>query len=101
MPAIDHEYTVQGLKFHTSAEKVTKDWYTWQIELAGPKETLDSVHEVEYILHPTFPDRIRRLTNRKENFRLQSEGWGEFDIVVNVYFKDDDEKTAIVPLKLG
>ena len=100
MPFV-HEYTKEGLKFRTQAEKVKKGWYHWQIELIGPPSSLEEIDEVEYILHPTFPDRIQRRKNAEKHFRLESEGWGEFNITVNVYFKNGDEKTVIVPLRLS
>lgn len=101
MATIDYEFSRQNLTFRTRAEKVENDWYKWQIELAGPESTLGEIREVEYILHPTFPDRIRHSTNAEDHFRLESAGWGEFDITVNVYFNNGDLKTAIVPLKLS
>lgn len=100
MATIDHDYTREGLNFRTRAEEVENDWYKWQIELAGPAPVLSEIREVEYILHPTFPDRIRHEKNAQNHFRLESAGWGEFDITVNVYFHNGDERTAIVPLKL-
>lgn len=101
MATVDYEYTRQGLIFRTRAEKVEKDWYKWQIELAGPMSALSEIGVVEYILHPTFPNRIRKTKNAEDHFRLESAGWGEFDITVNVYFINGDEKTVKVPLKLS
>lgn len=101
MATVDYEYAREGLTFRTRAEKVEKDWYKWQIEVAGPPSALKEIGQVEYILHPTFPNRIRQEKNAEDHFRLESAGWGEFDITVNVYFNDGDEKTVIVPLKLS
>ncbi len=62
---------------------------------------LEQIDEVEYILHPTFPNRIQRKRNPEDRFRLESARWGEFAIIVNVYFKNSDERTAIVPLRFS
>lgn len=97
--AAEHTYKEGGLVFRTRAEAVDKDWHEWSVEVDGGEIPLDRVAEVEYILHSTFPNRIQRMTSPDSHFRLDSEGWGEFDIAVNVYFKDGDEKTVLVPLK--
>jgi len=96
---IEHLQKLGELAFRTKATPVGKDWYEWSVELDPASAPLDRIEEVEYILHPTFPNRIRRMTSADRNFRLESEGWGEFDIAVNVYYKDGDEKTVVVPLK--
>lgn len=97
----EHRYERSGLVFLTRAQRVKKDWYEWSIELEKAPVALTKIRQVEYILHPTFADRIRRLKSADNKFRLESEGWGEFDIVVNVYYKNDEEQIAVVPLKLG
>jgi transcription initiation factor IIF auxiliary subunit len=99
--AAEYRYNRAGLVFRTKAEKVEKHWYEWSVEVQDGEIPLSRVTEVEYILHPTFPNRIRRSTSRNRNFRLESEGWGEFDIAVNVYFNDGGEKAVIVPLKFS
>jgi transcription initiation factor IIF auxiliary subunit len=101
MAIADYKYERQGLTFRTQAKEVEKDWFEWQIEVAGPVAALKDITQVEYILHPTFPDRIRLIKNADSNFRLESAGWGEFDITVNVSFNNGDERTLIVPLKLA
>lgn len=88
-----------SLAFRTKATSVGKDWYEWSVEIDESSIALPNIDEVEYVLHPTFPNRIRRETSARDNFRLESEGWGEFDIAATVYFKDGDEKTVVVPLK--
>ncbi len=85
--------------FVTEAEPTGKDWYHWKIALQS-KDSQKTVEAVEYILHPTFPDRIQNRTSPKDGFALESSGWGEFDIIANVRFTDGDEQTSIVPLQL-
>lgn len=97
---ISHQLNRSGIQFKTTAEKVGPEWFEWKVQLDESPEKLEKIKEVEYILHPLFPNRIRRVKKRDEQFAIKSGGWGEFDIIVNVYFQDGDEKTVIVPLKL-
>jgi len=97
---VEYKYKRGDLVFATKATKVEKDWYEWTVELEKAPVVLDRIKEVEYILHPTFKDRIRRVRTPGEGFKIDSEGWGEFDIAVNIYFRDGDEQTVVVPLKL-
>jgi transcription initiation factor IIF auxiliary subunit len=51
-------------------------------------EELDGVDFVEWQLHPTFSNPIRRVANRSTNFRLDTGGWGVFMIHASVQRKD-------------
>ena len=92
-------YDRGAVTFETEAQKTGDEWYEWKVAVRQ-NDTKRGVRAVEYILHPTFPDRIQTRTSSDDGFALESAGWGEFDIVANVYFDDGDEQTAIVPLKL-
>lgn len=100
MPMIANEFKIDQFTFQTEATPTDKDWYEWKVRLAGPAAQLKEVEAVEYILHPTFPDRIRRMRNRNKQFELVEVGWGDFDIHVNVYLKNGDEVSGVVPLEL-
>ncbi len=90
-------------RFKTTATPRGHDWWSWSVRVDEPADKLSLIEHVEYILHPTFPDRIRVERNAANGFLLESAGWGEFDIVANVTFKDraSDDETVIVPLKLS
>ncbi len=60
------------------------DWWKWSVWLDGPKRELDRIDHVVYTLHPTFREPVRRITDRKTNFRLDSAGWGAFDIYLEL-----------------
>jgi hypothetical protein len=64
--------------------------YSWKVWLEAEEETLDRIDYVVYKLHPTFPRPEIRLTNRAENFALTAEGWGEFEIKIEVHYKDGE-----------
>jgi transcription initiation factor IIF auxiliary subunit len=63
---------------------VDQDWWRWSVELDGSADELDQVQYVIYELHPTFPQPVRRVTDRSKRFRLEAEGWGEFTIHARV-----------------
>jgi transcription initiation factor IIF auxiliary subunit len=54
---------------------------------------LNEVEFVEYILHPTFPDPIRRVSDRNGGFPVKSEGWGQFDLKAFAMMKDGSKKS--------
>ncbi len=64
------------------------DWWTWAVWVEGSAEALDKIAYVEWTLHPTFSDPIRKVRNRAEKFRLVTGGWGEFQIRARVEMKD-------------
>lgn len=65
-----------------------RDWWQWAVWLDGSADELNKISHVVYTLHPTFPTPVRSIDNRKENFRLDSAGWGEFEIYLDVVYKD-------------
>ncbi|HEV8371513.1 MAG TPA: pYEATS domain-containing protein [Pyrinomonadaceae bacterium] len=64
------------------------DWWKWAVWLEGDEEALDQVEWVEWTLHPTFPNPVRKCHNRAEKFKLESAGWGVFPIRARVWTKD-------------
>jgi len=65
-------------------------WWDWAVWLEGPLNELDEVEYVEYILHPTFPNPVKKISNRATNFRLNARGWGEFNIQVRVHLENEE-----------
>ena len=64
------------------------DWWEWAVWLEGNDADLDNVEEVEWQLHPTFPNPIRRSSDRASRFKLETAGWGVFLILATVTMKD-------------
>lgn len=64
------------------------DHWKWSAWIEGPAKELDKVESVTYNLHPTFPNPVRRVDSRKNNFRLESAGWGVFMLYASVLRKD-------------
>lgn len=66
-----------------------EDWWKWGAFLddSGTGD-LEKVDYVEYILHPTFKNPVRKITDRGSGFRLSTSGWGVFLLRAIVHFKD-------------
>jgi len=65
-----------------------KDWWDWSVWIDGTTREMADVDHVTYTLHPTFPDPVRRVTTRRNKFRLDSSGWGEFEIFAEIARKN-------------
>ena len=68
------------------------DWWEWCVWLDGHDEDLAAVDHVVYTLHKTFPDPVRKVTDRRTKFRLETGGWGVFRIYAKVAMKDGGVK---------
>ena len=75
--------------------------WDWRVYLDNEPQLLDEIDRVEYTLHETFEDRFRTVNNRQNNFALESNGWGEFEIQVKVFFKDERIRELYHWLYLG
>lgn len=80
--------------------KHDKQVYAWCVFLDEPKSVLDDVIAVEYILHPTFPDPIRRISDRAHCFALESEAWGGFGIEIRIFLSGGEIERARYYIKL-
>ncbi len=74
------------------------DWSVW---IDGPDAELDQVESVEWVLHPTFPRPVVPVTQRQTKFRLNQNGWGEFEINANVKAKDGRQQHLTHQLRLA
>jgi transcription initiation factor IIF auxiliary subunit len=68
-----------------------EDWWTWAVWIEGPNEVLDGINLVEWTLHPTFSNPVRKIRDRASKFRLETGGWGVFQILARVQLKDGEE----------
>ncbi|KAF9996738.1 hypothetical protein BGZ80_003352 [Entomortierella chlamydospora] len=64
----------------------------WKISLMGinangEEDPLPYVDRVEYMLHETFAQPLRKVTEYP--FALQEKGWGEFDMKIQIYYVDN------------
>ena len=65
-----------------------EDWWTWAVWVEARDEALDLIDFVEWTLHPTFPNPIRKIHDRASKFRLETGGWGVFQVVALVQLKN-------------
>ena len=76
------------------------NWWAWSGWLDGPPDVLDEVQYVEYTLHPTFADPVRKVSDRRSKFKLATGGWGVFPIYARVVTKDGRSRRLRHQLKL-
>ncbi len=76
-------------------------WYRWKVFVDAPPEVLDSIEEVKYTLHPTFPDPVQTRKDKSKKFALESSGWGEFTVQADVEFRDGHKETLTHWLNLS
>ena len=62
---------------------------------------IDKIREVQYILHPTFPNPVRTVTNRNTNFELILWAWGGFTVNIIVTDNDGEVYNYKHPIKLN
>lgn len=98
--SVPHETPVGELRTVNTAKPTGDDRYDWEIHVEAPDEVLDRIDRVDYVLHETFPEPVRRREDRDSGFSLTSNGWGEFVIGVLLHLRDGDIAKLWHPLRL-
>jgi hypothetical protein len=81
------------------------DWWAW---IEGTDAELDTIALVTWYLHSSFPNPVRRTTERTTKFMLKTAGWGTFLLraavqrgettsLLNHYLSFRGERTAASP----
>lgn len=70
-----HQWTVYVRPF------VNEDLSTW-------------IKKVHFKLHDSYPNQNRIVT--KPPFEVQETGWGEFEVVIKIYFQDPNERPITI-----
>lgn len=72
-------------------------WWNWTayVECAAP-DSLTNIDYVEYHLHPTFRNPIRRIRQHEGGFPLKASGWGVFELRAKIVFKDKHKKPMML-----
>ena len=86
------------LQLHNSWKLVEDDRWDWSAYLTGPD--LSKVKSVEYILHPTFKNPVRIISEPKNGFLLQTAGWGTFELKALVHLEGGGSTLLTHELKL-
>jgi transcription initiation factor IIF auxiliary subunit len=76
------------------------DWWDWSVWIDADSAELARIDRVTWHLHPTFPQPVREQTNRGENFRLSTAGWGTFRIRADVDMNDGTKNKLSHELEL-
>lgn len=90
-----------ALKLRNNWKYKGDDWWEWDAFLddSGTGE-LSQVKYVEYFLHPTFDNPVRKITDRKNKFKLETGGWGTFKLKAFVYFNDGNRQKLMHEIQL-
>ncbi len=92
------DYTVDT---RNNSQWVGNNRWDWTVYLEADSTTMSRISCVVYTLHPSFPDRFRKVCNSaSNNFALTSNGWGNFDIDIKVTFKDGNIRYLVHRLVL-
>lgn len=73
------------------ATKMGDNLWNWTVFIQAPVDVLAQVQCVEYTLHSTFQNPVKKVCKRGSNehaFALNASGWGTFPIKIRVLLKD-------------
>lgn len=73
---------------NTSTYRGNGRW-DWTIFIDADNSVLSQINCVEYTLHPTFPNPVRKVCDKKSKFALSTNGWGTFVVKVKVFYKNN------------
>jgi hypothetical protein len=88
------------IQIKQSSTYSAKDWWDWSVWIEAPKKELDVITHVIYTLHSTFRDPVRVIKKRSNGFRLDSAGWGEFKIYIEIVRATGKSLKRVHQLKL-
>jgi len=76
-------------------------YYEWRVFVDEPPEVLKTIQQVDYQLHPTFPNPFRTSRDRAKNFELVTSGWGAFRILITVHYTNGSQAKTSYMLDLS
>jgi transcription initiation factor IIF auxiliary subunit len=76
-------------------------WFRWKVFIDASPDELQSIEEVKYRLHPTFPQPVQIRKEKDNKFALETSGWGEFTIQADIRFRDGHSRTLTHWLNLS
>jgi len=87
---------VKPIRIKTTSKMINQDKYKWNCSVSSDSSSLNSfVSKIEFSLHESFiqPHRVIFSPNK---FEINEEGWGEFTIIISIYFKDSKEVPIVL-----
>jgi transcription initiation factor IIF auxiliary subunit len=91
-----------SLSVENKAKQLTPDRWEWTAYIVGESSEINRIKCVVYVLHPTFPNPIHQVCNTKDPkypFALTANGWGTFDLIARIEFKDGTVRELVHPLR--
>jgi hypothetical protein len=92
---VDRAFAQQqaSLKFDNYAQQTEalssgRHAYKWRVFLNEPPSILDTIAEVQYLLHPTFSEPLQVRKDPSTKFALEASGWGQFTMLITVRYND-------------
>jgi len=76
-------------------------YYEWRVFVDEPDSVLQNVKEVQYVLHPTFPQPFQVSKDVASQFELVTSGWGQFTILITVVYQDGSREKSSYYLDLS
>ncbi len=90
------------VRFNNYAKLLKKEgdrpYYSWKVFVDESDSVLQQIDQVEYTLHPTFPQPHQIREKKEDKFALETAGWGEFTMLIDVKFQDG--RVEKVPYRL-
>jgi hypothetical protein len=97
LPSISALADEGDIKFNNFARIIGKrhgkTFYEWRVFVDEPDDVLERIAEVQYLLHPSFPDPLQVRTNPNRKFAVEASGWGQFPIEITVRYKNQSTAT--------
>ena len=68
-----------------------KPMYGVHVVIQATDEVLDRIESVKYSLHPSYPNPIQVVTDRKSRFKLKELAWGESSVRAEIKIKGQEQ----------
>lgn len=83
------------------SREIEEGWWEWELFIDGSEEELAKIRCVEYTLHKSFPNPVRMVCLRENNFLLGGRGWGEFTVKIRLILNDGSIRHLSHPLSFN
>jgi hypothetical protein len=105
-PSLGGGQTQAAIKFNNYARQngtalQSRAYYDWRVFVDEPPRVLETISQVDYVLHPTFPEPFQSSSDRSKQFEVRGSGWGGFTIVITVHYTNGSEAKASYYLDLN
>jgi len=96
---------VSGARFTNYAKRIEdryqRAFYQWRVFVDEPASLLASIEQVDYVLHPTFPEPFQTTRDRNNKFAIEGEGWGGFNVLITVHYTNGTSTKSTYYLDLA